>query len=172
MDMLTDIFLGFQEHAKAVQRSLPYYRADHEPPHSSAALREAILRHYQNHDQPRVPAPLHLTQNSVLLLYMLWKVVRGIDGITGLPPGTKLLLAANCLPFLKPGGFSLPTFGLSPFMVWEHRQYYRLLTTGLLHANFDHMGALLGPCGSPATCLYDAFRSQHLLAMRSKYCAT
>lgn len=139
MDMLTDIFLGFQEHAKAVQRSLPYYRADHEPPHSSAALREAILRHYQNHDQPRVPAPLHLTQNSVLLLYMLWKVVRGIDGITGLPPGTKLLLAANCLPFLKPGGFSLPTFGLSPFMVWEHRQYYRLLTTGLLHANFDHM---------------------------------
>ncbi len=140
--MLTDLFLGFQERAKAAQRALIFHRTDDKPPHSSVSLREAILRHYQQADQPRVPASVHLTQNSFLLLFMLWKVVRGIEGITGLPTGTKLLVAANCLPFLKPGGFSLPAFGLSPFMVWEHKQYYRLVTTGLLHANFDHMGML------------------------------
>ena len=77
---------------------------------------------------------------------MLFKVIKSVEGITGLPAGTKLLLAANCLPFLKPDGFSLPTFGLSPFMVWEHRQFYRLLTAGFLHADFDHMGESTNPC--------------------------
>ncbi|DBA96327.1 TPA: hypothetical protein ACH3X3_002504 [Trebouxia sp. C0006] len=98
-----------------------------------------MLRHYRQADQPRVPAPAKVTPNSIVLLLMLFKVIKSIEGITGLPAGTKLLLAANCLPFLKPDGFALPTFGLSPFMVWEHRQFYRLLTAGFLHADFNHM---------------------------------
>lgn len=142
MNILTDLLLSFQQEARTVQRALPFFKADDKPRHSSVLFREAMLRHYQQAAQPRVPGPLLWTPNSVLLVFMLLKVTRSVEGLTGMPTGTKLLLAANCLPFLKPGGFSLPAFGLSPFMVWEHRQFYRLLTAGFLHADFDHMGAL------------------------------
>ncbi len=140
MGILTDLLLGFQENERAVRRTLPFFRSDGKPRHNSATFRDAMLRHYRQADQPRVPAPAKVTPNSIVLLLMLFKVIKSVEGITGLPAGTKLLLAANCLPFLKPDGFALPTFGLSPFMVWEHQQFYRLLTAGFLHADFNHMG--------------------------------
>ncbi|DBB01243.1 TPA: hypothetical protein ACH3X1_001113 [Trebouxia sp. C0004] len=139
MGVLTDLLLGFQGNERAARRTLPFFRSDGMPRYKSLTFREAMLRHYQQADQPRVPAPANVTPNSIVLLLMLFKVIKSVEGITGLPAGTKLLLAANCLPFLKPNGFSLPTFGLSPFMVWEQRQFYRVLTAGFLHADFDHM---------------------------------
>lgn len=137
MALFADLISEVQDHARslqlflapAVQQSTPGYGTDYR--------RKTWLRHYEHADQPRYPTPMAVTPNTVLLLYMFVKTVR-VQGLTNLASGTKVLLAASCLPFLKPGGFPSPKFGLSPFMVWEHRQWYRLLTTAFLHVDIDH----------------------------------
>ena len=137
MPLINDLLLEFRENAKVLQRFVS--PAAHNSRHGRDHRRKNWLEHYQHATQPRVPVAMQVTPNTLLLLHMLGDTIR-TQGVIGLPSGTKLLLAANCLPFFKPGGFSLPTFGLSPFMVWEHHQWYRLVTTGVLHVDFDHAG--------------------------------
>ena len=137
MPLINDMLLELQENAKVLQRFVA--PAAHDSRHGRDYRRKVWLEHYKHATQPRVPVATKVTPNTVLLLYMLGDTIR-IQGVTGLPSGTKLLLAANCLPFFNFGGFSLPKFGLSPFMVWEHHQWYRLMTTGVLHVDFDHAG--------------------------------
>ena len=150
MDILERLLFG-SESTNRMQKTLSYHR-DEIPSYRSVVLREALLKHYQQADQPRVPAPVNLTTNSFLLLLMLWKVLRGIEEARHVPIGTIVMVAANCVPFLKPGGFSLPAFGLSPFMVWEHRQYHRVVTSAFLHADFNHMGGSTNTDIKSSTC--------------------
>ena len=134
MAYFADMMLGVQESARSLGRILaPDVRDSRDSP------RKIWLRYYEHADQPRLPMPVAVTPNTLLLLYMFVKTVT-TQGVTGLPSGTKLLLAANCLPFLKPGGFPSPQFSLSPFMVVEQRQWYRLVTTAFLHVDIDHAG--------------------------------
>lgn len=134
MNLFADLMLGAQESARSLSRILAP-----DGPNKGDSRRKTWLRHYEHADQPRVPLPMAITPNTVLLLYMFVKTIR-IQGVASLPNGTRLLLAANCLPFLKPGGFPSPRFSLSPFMVVEQRQWYRLVTTAFLHVDIDHAG--------------------------------
>lgn len=134
MNLFADLMLGAQENARSLSRILAP-----DGPNKGDSRRKMWLRHYEHADQPRVPLPMAITPNTVLLLYMFVKTIR-IQGVASLPNGTRLLLAANCLPFLKPGGFPSPRFSLSPFMVVEQRQWYRLVTTAFLHVDIDHAG--------------------------------
>ena len=134
MTLLADLMLGAQENARSLSRILaPDFlnRGD--------SQRKMWLRHYEHAHWPRVPKPVAITPNTLLLLYMFVKAIN-VQGVGSLPNGTRLLLAANCLPFLKPGGLPSPRFSLSPFMVVEQRQWYRLITTAFLHVDIDHTG--------------------------------
>ncbi len=107
--------------------------------------RRELLRQYQEGTQPTVPRTPQPTQESALLVLQLWlSIENGLGGISEIPNGTKLLLAANCLPFLNDTGFSLPIFGHQPFMIWEHKQLYRLVTSTFLHSDLKHLVANLG----------------------------
>lgn len=138
MILFADLMLAAQENARSLSRIFApdgLNRGD--------SRRKMWLRHYEHAERPRVPLPMEITPNTLLLLYMFVRTIRmqGV-GNGSLPNGTRLLLAANCLPFLKPGGFSSPRFSLSPFMVVEQRQWYRLVTTAFLHVDIDHAGQL------------------------------
>ncbi|DBA66190.1 TPA: hypothetical protein ACH3X2_002573 [Trebouxia sp. C0005] len=107
--------------------------------------RRELLRQYQEGTQPKVPTTPQPTQESALLVLKLWlSIENGLGGIPEIPNGTKLLMAANCLPFLNRTGFSLPLFGHQPFMIWEHQQLYRLVTSTFLHSDLKHLVANLG----------------------------
>lgn len=107
--------------------------------------RRQLVRQYQEGTQPKVPTTPQPTQGSALLVLQLWlSIENSLGGIPEIPNGTKLLLAANCLPFLNRTGFSLPIFGHQPFMIWEHKQLYRLVTSTFLHSDLKHLVANLG----------------------------
>ena len=141
MSFFADLVLGAQENARSLVRTLAS-----DGPNRGDSRRKMWLRHYEYADRPRVPLPVEITPNTLLLLYMFVKTIRTQQGVASLPNlnGTRLLLAANCLPFLKPGGFPSPKFSLSPFMVVEQRQWYRLVTTAFLHVDIDHAGQWKG----------------------------
>ena len=127
------------EYARSLQQAIAPTARDGNSGHSRDYRRQLWLAHYRYADRPRVPMSTNVTANTALLLYMFGSAFK-VQAQAGLPTGTKLLLAANFLPFLKPAGFSLPKYGLSSFMVKEHRQWYRLITAGLLHVDLDHAG--------------------------------
>ena len=134
MSLLDILILRAQDTARSLSRVLAPDGCN-----SGDSRRDMWLRHYEHADKPRVPMPVAITPNTLLLTYMFVKTIRA-QGVTSVPNGTRLLLAANCLPFLKPGGFPSPKFSLSPFMVVEQRQWYRLITTAFLHVDVDHAG--------------------------------
>lgn len=134
MTLFADLMLAAQETARSLSQLLAP-----DGPNRGDSRRKMWLRYYEHADQPRVPLPAAITPKTVLLLYTFVKTIR-IQGVASLPNGTRLLLSANCLPFLKPGGFASPRFSLSPFMVLEQGQWYRLVTTAFLHVDVDHAG--------------------------------
>jgi membrane associated rhomboid family serine protease len=116
--------------------------------------RRELLRQYQEGTEPTVPRTPQPTQESALLVLQLWlSIENGLGGISEIPVGTQLLLAANCLPFLNDTGFSLPVFGHQPFMIWEHKQLYRLVTSTFLHSDLKHLVANLGSLVQSGSCL-------------------
>lgn len=137
MALFADMISEVQEHARSLRRFLAPAVQENTPGYGRDYRRKLWLIHYEHADQPRYPESLTVTPNTLLLLYMFVKTVR-VQGVTHLGSGTKTLLAAICLPFLKPGGFPSPKFGLCPAVVWEQRQWYRLLTTAFLHVDIDH----------------------------------
>ena len=89
-----------------------------QPAYRSAALRKALLRQYQTTPHPRVPRPFVPTQSTPILSLVLYRTVVDSGGLTRLPRGTQLLMAAICIPYIAPEGVSMMKWGLSPFMVW------------------------------------------------------
>ena len=155
MAFIANILLDFQENAAALRHFIGSSARDGKSDHSKDYARKRWLEYYQHAVQPRVPAGItELTPNTIMLLCVLANPTR-IQGVTRLPHGTKLLLAATFLPFLKPGGFSLPKLGLSPFMVCEHRQWYRMLTAGFHHVDIEHAGQyeVLLSATCPRSCM-------------------
>lgn len=117
-------------------------------------LRRLLPSRYGNDVHPRVPGRPALDQRSGLLLC---KLVLCLDrlpgGFLGIPIGTKVLMGALCAPFLNLHGFPVPKFASQPFMVWEHRQLYRLITAALLHENLAHLTGNLSSVASSGSSL-------------------
>lgn len=103
-------------------------------------LRRLLPDRYGRDLLPRVPDRIAFDQRSGLLACQL---VVSLDrlpgGFIGIPIGTKALMGALCAPFCNLNGFPVPRFASQPFMVWEHRQLYRLITGALLHQNLAHL---------------------------------
>ena len=98
-----------------------------QPAYQSAALRKTMLRRYQAMSHPRVPLSFAPTPNTAILSLMLYSTVVDNGGLSHLPRGTQLLMAATCIPYIAPEGVCTMKWGLSPFMVWEHHQRYYLI---------------------------------------------
>lgn len=117
-------------------------------------LRRLLPSRYGNDVHPRVPGRPALDQRSGLLLC---KLVLCLDrlpgGFLGIPIGTKVLMGALCAPFFNLHGFPVPKFASQPFMVWEHRQLYRLITAVLLHDNLAHLTGNLSSVASSGSSL-------------------
>lgn len=106
-----------------------------------ARRRAALIRHYQEDTEPRVPRQPRTELELGLLLYQLANSMNHgtLGTVAGAPVGTKALFAAFCLPFCKPGGFAAPLYALQPFTVWELRDFYRLFTSVFLHSDIVHL---------------------------------
>ncbi|KAL3141083.1 hypothetical protein ABBQ38_003439 [Trebouxia sp. C0009 RCD-2024] len=164
MALFADMISEVQEHARSLRRFLAPAVQENTPGYGRDYRRKLWLIHYEHADQPRYPESLTVTPNTLLLLYMFVKTVR-VQGVTHLGSGTKTLLAAICLPFLKPGGFPSPKFGLCPAVVWEQRQWYRLLTTAFLHVDIDHALSNATSLVISANYLEGSLRRSHFVAL-------
>lgn len=103
-------------------------------------LRRLLPDRYGRDSLPRVPDRLAFDQRSDLLVcQLIVSLDRLPGGFIGIPVGTKALMGALCAPFCNLNGFSVPRFASQSFMVWEHRQLYRLITGALLHHNLAHL---------------------------------
>ena len=105
------------------------------PPCKSTFIRKLALLHHQADD---CPGPVNVTKHTDLLWYGI-QVLAAVQRAGSTPYCTTALLAASFQPYLKPGGHSARAFGLSPFMVWEERQHYRLFTSAFVHSNLAHL---------------------------------
>ncbi len=140
--------------AQGVQQFLREQSDDQRQQPDPDYLRNALPSRYRQDGRPRIPASPQPTGESALLLSKLWLSLENrAGGLVGIPKGTKLLLAANCLPFLNRNGFSLPVFGQQPFMTWEHKQFYRLVTSIFLHSDLKHVVMNLGSLLQSGSCL-------------------
>lgn len=86
------------------------------------------------------PRPFFRTGLTATHLYLN---VRSYGGAKTISKPAWLLAAASVFPFVSTDGFSLAVNGLQPFMVWEHGQFWRLLTSVFLHNNENHLLANL-----------------------------
>ena len=103
-------------------------------------LRRLLPDRYGRDELPRVPdRPAFDQRSGLLLCQLVLSLDRLPGGFLGIPIGTKVLMGALCAPFCNPDGFPLPRLASQPFMVWEHRQLYRLITGALFHQNLGHL---------------------------------
>ena len=97
----------------------------------------------------------------------LYLTIRSYGGGEAISRPAWLLAAASTFPFCTKNGFSLAQNGLQPFMVWEHGQVWRLLTSSFLHSTEIHLLANLAGLVLPtmilAEGLPDAALAAHML---------
>lgn len=112
------------------------------------------------------PWPMFRTLMTSTKLYL---TIRSYGGAKAISRPAKLLAAANIFPFITKDGFSLAANGLQPFMVWEHGQVWRLLTSLFLHNTENHLlanlAALVLPTMILAEGLSDAALAAHMLSL-------
>lgn len=99
-------------------------------------------KYRQDKTELRVSCVVPRTKLGVLIL--ISELAEAIDrgafrAFARSPCGTKWLLAAMCLPFCKAGGHAPGLYALQSFMIWEHRELYRLFTSTFLHQDVSHL---------------------------------
>ena len=143
MGFLGDMVRGLEEGAHSISHAVSRLQSsqDHgeQSVYRSSALRKRVLADHHGLRHTRVPDPFHFSQHTALLSFLTLRTVLDAGGLKRLGKGTQILVAATCLPFCIPGGLSLQTNGLSPFMVLEHRQLRRLISSIFLHQDLDHL---------------------------------
>lgn len=118
-------------------------RADRPTPaeEDPASNAKSIADEYRQDTGPRVSCGEETELEAFLLLRRLVQVVDtdALNDIAHAPDGTKILLLAMCMPFCKASGYAGRLYALQPFMVWEHREIYRLFTSVFLHQDLVHL---------------------------------
>ena len=136
--------------------------------------RSYLERQYRS-ESPRVPEAFVIRKlftskpwpgfRTLMTSINLYLTIRSYGGSKAIANPAWLLAAASICPFITKNGFSLASNGLQPFMVWEHGQVWRLLTSTFLHNNENHLLANLAGLVLPTMILAEGMSDAALAAL-------